>query len=131
MSVETGSGICSNPASLNKPLLTIPPKRQDRINLHEAAFFNTIKRPPSRINIADISPMDIARSGNLGYIGSWYKGRRIENGQLHVENEFQKKPGLLSRFIINRIVKPSSSKDEFYEQLKKDQEGMLQDSKKI
>jgi len=81
--------------------------------------------------VANISPMDIACSGELEYIGSWYEGQRVADGQLHVRNSYQKEPGAISKFITNRIIKPRSSRDDFYNQLQKDQEGMLQNSEKI
>ena len=80
---------------------------------------------------AAISPMDIACSDKLEYIGSWYKGEKIPDGKLHKKNAFQKEPGLLSKFLTNRIINPQSSRDEFYQRLKESQAKMLEHSERI
>ncbi len=80
---------------------------------------------------AAIAPMDIACADELEYVGSWHKGEAVAGGKLNVRNRFQKREGRLSRWISERLVKPRSSKDEFYADLAENQAKMIEKSDKV
>jgi hypothetical protein len=85
---------------------------------HEAGIDLAGKGTP----IAMEAPADIASSKLLDWLGFYDHARRIPDGARNERHRLQGKPNWLSRLIIKLIADPFSSRDEYYQQLRRSQE---------
>jgi hypothetical protein len=67
------------------------------------------------------APADLGHSKKLDWLGSWIDGQPFDEAERNKIHSLQGKTGKFARWLIEHVADPNSSRDEFYEEIKKSQ----------